>query len=95
MNADFNPGDPFALFRQFWQAATPPGAQPFLPPMTEEDLDRKLAEPCWLLDDYALLVRWAAAKGDLLLGKEAEMRQKSIRAGLGEQACLAVSGALR
>ncbi len=44
MNADFNPGDPFALFRQFWQAATPPGAQPFLPPMTEEDLDRKLAE---------------------------------------------------
>lgn len=58
-------------------------------------LDRKLAEPCWLLDDYVLLARWAAARGDLLLGKEAEMRQKSIRAGLGEQACLAVAGALR
>ncbi|UTH75203.1 PhaM family polyhydroxyalkanoate granule multifunctional regulatory protein [Chromobacterium sp. IIBBL 290-4] len=36
--------DPFSLFRQFWQQATPPGMQAFLPPMTEEEIDRKLAE---------------------------------------------------
>ncbi|KIA79824.1 MULTISPECIES: PhaM family polyhydroxyalkanoate granule multifunctional regulatory protein [Chromobacterium] len=36
--------DPFALFRQFWQQATPPGMQAFLPPMSEEEIDRKLAE---------------------------------------------------
>ena len=44
MSADFNPGDPFAMFRQFWQQATPPGAQAFLPPMSIEEIDRKLAE---------------------------------------------------
>ncbi len=44
MSADFNPGDPFAMFRQFWQNATPAGAQPFLPPMSEEEIERKLAE---------------------------------------------------
>ncbi len=44
MSADFNPADPFALFRELWQTATPPGAQPFLPPMSEEEIDRKLAE---------------------------------------------------
>ncbi|GGY28601.1 PhaM family polyhydroxyalkanoate granule multifunctional regulatory protein [Paludibacterium paludis] len=44
MSADFNPSDPFALFRQFWQQAAPPGAQPFLPPMSEEEIERKIAE---------------------------------------------------
>lgn len=44
MSTDFNPSDPFALFRQLMQSATPPGAQPFLPPMSEEEIERKLAE---------------------------------------------------
>lgn len=44
MSADFNPADPFALFRQIMQNATPPGAQPFLPPMSEEEIDRRMAE---------------------------------------------------
>lgn len=44
MSADFTPNDPFAMFRQFWQTATPASAQPFLPPMSEEEIDRKLAE---------------------------------------------------
>ncbi len=44
MSADFNPADPFALFRQMMQSATPPGAQPFLPPMSEEEIDRRMAE---------------------------------------------------
>lgn len=44
MSADFNPADPFALFRQMMQSATPPGAQPFLPPMSEEEITRKIAE---------------------------------------------------
>ena len=44
MHPDFNPGDPFALFRQFWQAATPPGARASRPPRPEEDPDRKRAE---------------------------------------------------
>jgi hypothetical protein len=45
MSSDFNPSDPFALFRQFWQNAMPSGtAQAFLPPMSEEEVDRKIAE---------------------------------------------------
>ncbi|HJV05876.1 PhaM family polyhydroxyalkanoate granule multifunctional regulatory protein [Paludibacterium denitrificans] len=44
MSADFNPTDPFSLFRQLWQNSTPPGAQPFLPPMSEEEIERKQAE---------------------------------------------------
>ncbi|KZE32482.1 hypothetical protein EV683_1356 [Crenobacter luteus] len=44
MSADFNPNDPFALMRQFWQNATPAGAQPFLPPLSEEEIDRRIAE---------------------------------------------------
>ncbi|AXK40583.1 PhaM family polyhydroxyalkanoate granule multifunctional regulatory protein [Crenobacter cavernae] len=44
MSADFNPNDPFALLRQFWQNATPPGAQPFLPPMSEEEIERRITE---------------------------------------------------
>ena len=39
-----NHNDPFALLRQFWQQATPPGMQTFLPPMSEEEIDRKLTE---------------------------------------------------
>jgi hypothetical protein len=41
---EFNPADPFAMMRQIWQAATPSSAQPFMPPMSEEDITRKLAE---------------------------------------------------
>ena len=44
MSADFNPADPFAMFRQFWQSAAPSSAQPFMPPLTEEEIDRKMAE---------------------------------------------------
>ena len=44
MSAEFNPADPFALFRQMMQSATPPGAQPFLPPMSVEEVERKIAE---------------------------------------------------
>ncbi|EEG06673.1 PhaM family polyhydroxyalkanoate granule multifunctional regulatory protein [Pseudogulbenkiania ferrooxidans] len=44
MSADFNPADPFAMFRQFWQNAAPSSAQPFMPPLTEEEIDRKMAE---------------------------------------------------
>jgi hypothetical protein len=43
-NADFNPADPFAMLRQLWQNATPPSAQPFMPPMNEAEIERKLAE---------------------------------------------------
>lgn len=44
MSHDHQTPDPFALFRQFWQQATPPGVQPFLPPMTAQEVERKLAE---------------------------------------------------
>ncbi len=45
MSTDFNPNDPFAMFRQFWQnAAATPQAQAFLPPLTEAEIERKLAE---------------------------------------------------
>jgi len=59
MSADFNPNDPFALLRQFWQNATPPQAQPFLPPLSEEEIDRKMAElrvvEGWLTMNLGLL----------------------------------------
>ncbi|KMN81525.1 MULTISPECIES: PhaM family polyhydroxyalkanoate granule multifunctional regulatory protein [Chromobacterium] len=59
MSNEFNPNDPFALFRQFWQTATPPGMQPFLPPMSEEEIDRKLAElrvvESWLTMNMGML----------------------------------------
>lgn len=44
MSNEFNPADPFAFFRQWMHSATPVSAQPFLPPMTEEEIERKLAE---------------------------------------------------
>ncbi|MDN0084807.1 hypothetical protein QU487_18950 [Crenobacter sp. SG2305] len=59
MSADFNPNDPFALLRQFWQSTTPPQAQAFLPPLSEEEIDRKLAElrvvEGWLTMNLGLL----------------------------------------
>jgi len=58
-------------------------------------LDRELGEPFFLLDDYTLLLRIAQAMGDAALEREARLRRESICAGLGAQACLAVSGALR
>jgi hypothetical protein len=42
--ADFNPADPFAMLRQLWQNATPSSAQPFMPPMTDAEIERKLSE---------------------------------------------------
>ena len=47
MSQDFNLTDPFALLRQFWPGGTvnPLHAlQQFMPPMSEAELDRKLAE---------------------------------------------------
>jgi hypothetical protein len=41
---EFNPADPFAMMRHLWQAAAPTSAQPFMPPMSEEDIARKLSE---------------------------------------------------
>lgn len=59
MNPEFNPADLFAMFRQLLQSATPPGAQPFLPPMTEEEVDRKIAElkvvETWLTMNLGML----------------------------------------
>ncbi len=59
MNPEFNPADPFAMFRQLLQSATPPGAQPFLPPMSEEEVERKIAElevvETWLTMNLGML----------------------------------------
>ncbi|WP_028535767.1 PhaM family polyhydroxyalkanoate granule multifunctional regulatory protein [Paludibacterium yongneupense] len=44
MNAEFNPSDPFALFRQMLQNVAPPGSQAFLPPLNEAEIDRKIGE---------------------------------------------------
>ena len=44
MSQEFNPADPFALFRQFWQGAAPTTPQAFLPPLSAEEIERKLAE---------------------------------------------------
>lgn len=41
---EFNPADPFAMMRQLWQAAAPSSAQPFMPPMSEQEIERKLSE---------------------------------------------------
>jgi len=49
-------------------------------------LDRIVAEPAWLLDDYALLLRLAQATGDAVLEREARLRQERICAGLGAYA---------
>lgn len=58
-------------------------------------LDRMLAEPCWLLDDYTALARLAGLRGDAALAQEAKNREQSIRIGLGSKSCLAVAGSLR
>lgn len=44
MSQEFNPADPFALWRQFWQNAAPGASQAFLPPLSAEEIDRKLSE---------------------------------------------------
>ncbi|AMC37003.1 PhaM family polyhydroxyalkanoate granule multifunctional regulatory protein [Janthinobacterium sp. B9-8] len=39
--SDYNPNDPFGLFTQFFK---PAAGSPFTPPMTIEEIDRKIAE---------------------------------------------------
>ncbi|WP_211243449.1 PhaM family polyhydroxyalkanoate granule multifunctional regulatory protein [Chitiniphilus eburneus] len=39
--SEFNPNDPFGFFNQFWK---PGAANPFMPPLTEEEIDRKIIE---------------------------------------------------
>ena len=41
---EFNPADPFALFRQFWPNMPTGAPSPFAPPLTEQEIERKLAE---------------------------------------------------
>ncbi len=41
--SEFNPADPFGFFTQMWKNP-PGGANPFMPQLTEEEIDRKLAE---------------------------------------------------
>ena len=59
MTPEFNPADPFALFRQMMQNATPPGAQAFLPPISEEEIERKISElrvvETWLTMNLGML----------------------------------------
>ncbi|AVY92693.1 MULTISPECIES: PhaM family polyhydroxyalkanoate granule multifunctional regulatory protein [Microvirgula] len=43
MSADFNPSDPFAFLRQFWPQGGSP-MQPFMPPLSEEEIERKIGE---------------------------------------------------
>lgn len=40
--SDFNANDPFAFFNQFWKSGG--NANPFMPPLTEEEIDRKIIE---------------------------------------------------
>ncbi|GGP19319.1 PhaM family polyhydroxyalkanoate granule multifunctional regulatory protein [Silvimonas iriomotensis] len=40
----FNPGDPFGFFAQMWKNTATGASNPFMPPLTEEEIDRKLAE---------------------------------------------------
>ncbi len=39
---DFNANDPFAFFSQFWKGSA--NNNPFMPPLTEEEIDRKIIE---------------------------------------------------
>ncbi|WP_148714932.1 PhaM family polyhydroxyalkanoate granule multifunctional regulatory protein [Chitinolyticbacter meiyuanensis] len=39
--SEFNPSDPFGFFGQFFK---PGQANPFMPPLSEEELDRKILE---------------------------------------------------
>lgn len=38
--SEFNPADPFAFFSQMMK----PGSNPFMPPLSEEEIDRKIVE---------------------------------------------------
>ncbi|WP_052190734.1 PhaM family polyhydroxyalkanoate granule multifunctional regulatory protein [Chitinibacter sp. ZOR0017] len=38
--SEFNPADPFSFFSQMMK----PGSNPFLPPLSEEEIERKIAE---------------------------------------------------
>lgn len=59
MLPEFNAIDPFAFMRQFWQSAIPAEAQPFMPPMTEEELTRKINElkviESWMVMNMGML----------------------------------------
>lgn len=44
MSQEFNPADPFALLRQFWLNSAPSTQPAFLPPLSAEEIERKLAE---------------------------------------------------
>ncbi|WP_028454651.1 hypothetical protein [Chitinilyticum litopenaei] len=50
-------------------------------------IDRELAEPRWLQDDYRLLIRIAEAEGDTALATEARLRLGSLCAALPGAAC--------
>lgn len=50
-------------------------------------IDRQLAEPDWLLDDYRLLARIAAALDDAALVREAKTRLASLCQAAGLTAC--------
>lgn len=50
-------------------------------------IDRQLAEPAWLLDDYRLLARVAAALGDAALAREAQVRLTSLCQATGSVVC--------
>jgi hypothetical protein len=59
MSADMNPHDPFEMIRNFWQTAAGTAAKAVLPPITEEEVDRKLAElkviETWLTMNMGML----------------------------------------
>lgn len=40
--SEFNANDPFSMFNQFWKSSNT--ANPFMPPLTEEEIDRKIIE---------------------------------------------------
>jgi hypothetical protein len=59
MSAEFNPNDPFEMMRNFWQNAAGTAAKAMMPPITEEEVDRKLAElkviEAWLTMNMGML----------------------------------------
>ena len=42
--SEFNPADPFGFFSQFVKPGEAAAANPFLPPLKEEEIEQKLAE---------------------------------------------------
>lgn len=42
--SEFNPQDPFGLLNQFSQFMKPGSGNPFMPPLSEEEIDRKILE---------------------------------------------------